>query len=195
MHHQICMRYTYNSKPVRDISWEEGLSDNLQLQKFSSLTTADHNFHPVEYFIISSSSIFVSSYSTLDEFHLVTIILYLCNPAESIVRRNAHKSRKNPPWGVNAHEVRQNQPCGETLTNPDRIYRAKQRNVHKSWQNPQCNETLTNPDRITNPGSAKKRSQLSHMQKMIMETSLAMFKLNCFAQHNYFREVFNKKDF
>jgi hypothetical protein len=99
IHHQICINY--NSKPVPDISWEEGLYDDLQLQKFSSLTTADHNFHPVEHFSISSSSILVSPCSTLDEFHLVTIFR-IC-------------------------ATRQNPSCGETLTNRERIRRAEKR--------------------------------------------------------------------
>ncbi len=116
IHHQICMKYMYNSKPVRDISWEEEFSDNMQLQQFSSLTTADHNFHPVQYFSISSSSRFVSPCSTLDEFHLVTIFC-IC-------------------------ATRQNPPCGETLTNRDRIHRAKPPcgNAHKSRLNPPSGE-------------------------------------------------------
>jgi hypothetical protein len=112
----------YNSKPVRDISWEEGLYDDLQLQKFSSLTTADHTFHPVEYFIISSSTIFVSPYSTLDEFHLVTIFC-IC-------------------------ATRQNPSCGETLTNRDRIHRAEKRSQSPAKSTARVHVTLTNPDRI-----------------------------------------------
>jgi len=144
IHHQICMRYMYNSKPVRDTSWEEGLHGNLQLQKFSSLTVADHNFHPVHYFSISSSSRFVSPCSTLDEFHLVTFFVFV-QPGrihragkrsqiatESTERSNAHKSPQNPP-------------CGETLTKSGRIQRAKY--AHKVRQNP--------------PSREEKRSQLN----------------------------------